>query len=310
MLDARAGPAANPRLHRGAHTARLELTVEYGDAAGPATLCGSLTVASPPIGTRSQRDRALPATRTRRVRCDWRSRGPGAAPSGSAREKRLARGSRPSPRWCSSSTRSPPGTPSSWRRRARGRPSPACSSWSSGQAKDLAAPLIAKPFDAAELAAVLSRELEDRDAGSHSRSGFQAQADELALLVEATFEAIIGVTANGVVRSWNRGAAAILRLPRLGDDRPPPRPARRARCVQVAPRDARASDDRGAALQDGARSSLSSLFLAMGAPESPFGFAEVSLDVTERRRLEREFEHIGQRLAAVGAPRGRDGARD
>src|SRR5262249_18625425 len=51
-------------------------------------------------------------------------------------------------------------------------------------------PIVAKPFDAAELAELLGRERElaELDRG---RCTLQARAEDLALLVEASFEAII-----------------------------------------------------------------------------------------------------------------------
>jgi len=73
---------------------------------------------------------------------------------------------------------------------------------------DRGRPVLRKPFDAAELANLLGREQElaELDRQKHT---FEAQAEELALLVEASFEAIIGLGPTGVIRSWNRGAASI-----------------------------------------------------------------------------------------------------
>src|SRR5689334_1114369 len=75
-------------------------------------------------------------------------------------------------------------------------------------ADDRGWPVLHKPFDAAELATRLGREQElaELDRQKHT---FEAHAEELALLVEASFEAIIGLGSTGIIQSWNRGAASI-----------------------------------------------------------------------------------------------------
>ncbi|HEY6558655.1 MAG TPA: ATP-binding protein [Polyangiaceae bacterium] len=160
---------------------------------------------------------------------------------------------------------------------------------------------IPKPFDAAELAALLTREQEL--AGLElGRRNLQAHVEELAMLVETSFEAIVGLGGDGTIRSWNPGARVVYGYAPeeiLG------------RHVSVLDVDAGASHER---LRAGVRQVLEvlrrrkdgreilvllSLSPAVSSAASAFGFAEVSLDITERRRLERELEHA-ERLAAIG----------
>jgi hypothetical protein len=160
---------------------------------------------------------------------------------------------------------------------------------------------IPKPFDAAELAALLAREQEL--AGLElGRRNLQAHVEELAMLVETSFEAIVGLGGDGTIRSWNPGARVVYGYAPeeiLG------------RHVSVLDVDAGASHER---LRAGVRQVLEvlrrrkdgreilvllSLSPAVSSAASSFGFAEVSLDITERRRLERELEHA-ERLAAIG----------
>jgi PAS domain S-box-containing protein len=160
---------------------------------------------------------------------------------------------------------------------------------------------IPKPFDAAELAALLAREQEL--AGLElGRRNLQAHVEELAMLVETSFEAIVGLGGDGTIRSWNPGARAVYGY----------EPAEIiGKHVSVLDVDAEGGDER---LLAGVRQVLEvrrrrkdgreilvllSLSPALSSAASSFGFAEVSLDITERRRLERELEHA-ERLAAIG----------
>jgi PAS domain S-box-containing protein len=160
-------------------------------------------------------------------------------------------------------------------------------------------PVLRKPFDAAELANLLGREQElaELDRQKHT---FEAQAEELALLVEASFEAIIGLGPTGIVRSWNRGAESIYGYSKkeiIG---------RSIDVLEVKPQGAtsRLAHAAGQAVEalrrskDG-REVLVLLSLSPVANGSTFAFAETSLDITTRRRLEQELEHE-KRLAAIG----------
>jgi PAS domain S-box-containing protein len=160
-------------------------------------------------------------------------------------------------------------------------------------------PVLRKPFDAAELANLLGREqqLAELDRQKHT---FEAQAEELALLVEASFEAIIGLGPTGVIRSWNRGAASIYGYSAkeiIG---------RSIDLLEVAPQGAtsRLAQADGKPVEalrrckDG-REVLVLSSLSPVAKGTTFAFAETSLDITTRRKLEQELEHE-KRLAAIG----------
>jgi PAS domain S-box-containing protein len=166
---------------------------------------------------------------------------------------------------------------------------------------DRLAVTVPKPFDAAELAALLTREQElaELDLG---RRNLQAHVEELALLVEASFEAIVGLGRDGTIRSWNPGAAAVYGYSaeeiigkhisvldvELGSSSERLESAQR----QVVEVQRKRKDGRGILV-------LMSLSPVSSSASSSFGFAEVSLDITERRKLERELEHA-ERLAAIG----------
>jgi PAS domain S-box-containing protein len=162
-----------------------------------------------------------------------------------------------------------------------------------------ASSVLTKPFDAAALASLLGRERELAELDRH-RYTLEAKADELALLVEASFEAIIGLGADGTIRSWNRGAATTYgysKVEVLGQS---------VELLEVTP---------GAALERLAEGTTESvevvrrcrdgsevLVLLSVSPVrngTTFAFAETSLDITLRRKLERELEHE-KRLAAIG----------
>jgi len=160
-------------------------------------------------------------------------------------------------------------------------------------------PVLRKPFDAAELATRLGREQElaELDRQKHT---FEAHAEELALLVEASFEAIIGLGPTGIIQSWNRGAASIYGYSVkeiLG---------RSIDVLEVKPqgatsRLAHASGAPHEALRrckDG-REVIVLLSLSPVTNGTRFAFAETSLDITMRRKLEQELEHE-KRLAAIG----------
>ena len=159
--------------------------------------------------------------------------------------------------------------------------------------------VLRKPFDAAELATLLVREQELADL-DRQRHTFEARAEELALLVEASFEAIIGLGPTGAIRSWNRGAESIYGYAAkdiLG---------RSIDVLEVEPQGATARLAHAAgqsveALRRGkdGREVLVLLSLSPVVKGTKFAFAEMSLDITMRRKLERELEHE-TRLAAIG----------
>lgn len=164
-----------------------------------------------------------------------------------------------------------------------------------------AIPVVPKPFDASEFAGLIARERElaELDRG---RANLQAHVDELAMLVEECFEAIIGLEADGTIRSWNRGATALYGYTVdevIG------------RHVELLEPDAtalrrRLSAGSGPAQEIRRRNKDGSEVIVL-LSLSPIGrsrasrlsFVEVSLDITQRRELERELEH-SERLAALG----------
>jgi two-component system sensor histidine kinase HydH len=164
---------------------------------------------------------------------------------------------------------------------------------------DSGRPVLRKPFDAAELATLLGREQELAEL-DRQRHTFEAQAEELALLVEASFEAIIGLGPTGIIRSWNRGAASIYgyaakdivgRSIDVLEAEPQGATARLAHAAGQ-PVEARRLNKDGQEV-------LVLLSLSPVANGTKFAFAETSLDITTRRKLELELEHE-KRLAAIG----------
>jgi two-component system cell cycle sensor histidine kinase/response regulator CckA len=162
-----------------------------------------------------------------------------------------------------------------------------------------ASSVLAKPFDAAALASLLGRE-QELAALDRKRLSLEAQAEELALLVEASFEAIIGLGPDGRIRSWNRGAATIYGYA------PSEALGRSIDLLEVSPGagSARLEDARGAPVEamrktKNGREIIVLLSLSPVAKGTTFAFAETSLDITMRRQLERELEHE-KRLAAIG----------
>ena len=157
--------------------------------------------------------------------------------------------------------------------------------------------VLRKPFDAAHVAGILAQaaEVAALDARRHA---LETRARDLALLVDASFEAIVGLSADGTVESWNQGAASIYGW------RPEEIAGRNVEVLEVEPGVAAArlaSRPAGSVeVRRRRRDGEEILVLLSLAPLlEGGGFAEVSLDVTERRRLERALEH-GERLAAIG----------
>lgn len=158
---------------------------------------------------------------------------------------------------------------------------------------------ILKPFDASEVAERLGRDVELAEL-ERGRQNQKARAEGLSRLVDECLEAIVGLDAEGLVRSWNPGAETLYgysTVEAIG------------RHIDFLRLD---HEDRGFSI-DGKRQmiettrrrkdgsevlvllSRTSLREAAGA----FRSVEVSLDITERRKLERELEH-SERLAAIG----------
>jgi PAS domain S-box-containing protein len=159
--------------------------------------------------------------------------------------------------------------------------------------------VLKKPFDAVETAALLGRERELAEL-DRRRYTLQAKTDELALLVEASFEAVVGLGADGTVRSWNRGARSIYGYETdemLGK----PIALLEASGTAVASRIAAGTTGPVEVVRrrkDG-REVLVLLSMSPVPNGTTIAFAETSLDITMRRQLERALEHE-KRLAAIG----------
>jgi two-component system cell cycle sensor histidine kinase/response regulator CckA len=160
--------------------------------------------------------------------------------------------------------------------------------------------VVSKPFDASELAQVLAREGELAEL-DRSRHALRERVERLTLLVDECFEAIVGLSAEGIVRSWNPGAASLYgytadeiigRSIELLDAEP------ELTCARLAHDERRVVEVRRR--HKSGREILVLLSLSRVSRGTPdIYFAEVSLDVTERRQLERSLEHA-ERLAAIG----------
>ncbi len=160
--------------------------------------------------------------------------------------------------------------------------------------------VVSKPFDASELAQVLVREGELAEL-DRSRHALRERVERLTLLVDECFEAIVGLSAEGIVRSWNPGAASLYgytadeiigRSIELLDAEP------ELTCARLAHDERRVVEVRRR--HKSGREILVLLSLSRVSRGTPdIHFAEVSLDVTERRQLERSLEHA-ERLAAIG----------
>lgn len=158
---------------------------------------------------------------------------------------------------------------------------------------------ILKPFDASEVAERLGRDVELAEL-ERGRQNQKARAEGLSRLVEECLEAIVGLDADGLVRSWNPGAETLYgygTAEAIG---------RHIDFLRLDPEDRGFSSDGKRQMiettrrrKDGSEVlvllSRTSLREAAGA----FRSVEVSLDITERRKLERELEH-SERLAAIG----------
>lgn len=169
-----------------------------------------------------------------------------------------------------------------------------------GIAPRMMAPLVPKPFDAAQLAELLAREIELAQV-ERGRRSLQAHADELALLVQASFEAIIGLGVDGTVLSWNRGAETLygyMASEIIG---------RRIEILEpggaVTERLVKGERQVTEVIRRTKLGAEIVVHLSLSPVPTPrtttLRFAEVSLDVTARRRLVRELEHA-ERLATIG----------
>lgn len=166
----------------------------------------------------------------------------------------------------------------------------------------LAVPLVRKPFDAAGFARELEREHE-LAALDRRRHALEARTEELAQLVQNSFEAIIGLDCDFNIISWNPGAQAIYGYSQeevlarpisiLGDDFACASRALEpgAKHVVETVRRTRSGAERSILLSRSRANSVN--------PSARLVYAELSLDVTERRKLEGELEHA-RRLAHLG----------
>lgn len=159
---------------------------------------------------------------------------------------------------------------------------------------------ILKPFDASEVAERLGRDVELAEL-ERGRRDQQARAEGLSRLVEECLEAIVGLDAEDLVRSWNPGAESLYGYPAseaLG---------RHISFLELEPN---ASAERSLAgtrqtlevtrrRKDGRTVLVLLSRSSLREGEGAFRSVEVSLDITERRKLERELEH-SERLAAIG----------
>ncbi len=161
-----------------------------------------------------------------------------------------------------------------------------------------AVPAIQKPFDAPAIAELLARGQELAES-ERRRRNFETRAKELGLLLQSSFEAIIGLDARGQIVFWNRGAertygysegeALGQQLSFLGPDTPT------EKNQPHTPRELVRRHKQGHEV----------LVLVSRSPAGDkvdntlISWAEVSLDVTDKRALEREVEHA-QRLAQLG----------
>ncbi len=161
--------------------------------------------------------------------------------------------------------------------------------------------VVPKPFDASELASLLAREGE-LAALERSRHDLHEKVEGLALLVDECFEAIIGLSVDGIVRSWNPGAASLYgyaaeeiigRNVSVLDVNPDPIEA------TARPREARVHEVRRRHKSGRELVVMASVSRVARARPGAIELSEVSIDVTERRELERGLEHA-ERLAAIG----------
>lgn len=157
-----------------------------------------------------------------------------------------------------------------------------------------AAKVIGKPFDAGEVAEMLARELEVAHS-TEQRLNAQARADALGRVVEASLEAMIGVRLDGAIDAWNAAATAI-----YGYDRS--QMIGRPLAVLGEAPDLQRSGAREVTRRrrDGAAVRVIVSPQEVRGPGGELrGFVELSLDVTEMRRLQQELEHV-ERLSTLG----------
>lgn len=159
---------------------------------------------------------------------------------------------------------------------------------------------IVKPFDASEVAELLGRDVELAEL-ERGRQSQELRAEGLSRLVEECLEAIVGLDAEGLVRSWNPGAESLYGY------RADEAIGRHIGFVELE------AESRAVRPEDGGRRMLevkrrrkdgSEVLVLLSTStlrdgDGPFRSVEVSLDITERKKLERELEH-SERLAAIG----------
>ncbi len=158
---------------------------------------------------------------------------------------------------------------------------------------------ILKPFDASEVAERLGRdaELAELERGQQNQ---KARAEGLSRLVEECLEAIVGLDAEGLVRSWNPGAESLYGYSTqeaIG---------RHIDFLRLDHEDHGFSNDGKRQMiettrrrKDGSEVLVLLSRTSLRETAGAFRSVEVSLDITERRKLERELEH-SERLAAIG----------
>lgn len=163
---------------------------------------------------------------------------------------------------------------------------------------DVDARRFPKPFDAAETAMMLvrARELAELE---RLRQTQQARADELAVLVEASFEAIVGLASDGTIRTWNRGAQKVYGY--TADEAV----GKNVGFLDLSSRPVCPSPTQAVVETERQHKNGEAICVLLSRSPVPahgserIAFAEVSLDITARKKLERELEH-SERLAAVG----------
>lgn len=162
--------------------------------------------------------------------------------------------------------------------------------------------VVHKPFDAAGLAQLLVQESKLAELAKDQR-GAQTKADELALLVQSTFEAIIGLDADLGILSWNSGASDIYGFHAeevLGKPISVLSEGIEAPTSELRPGEKRAEETRRRHKDGRELTLLVSRSRITGQPqESALEYAEVSLDISSQRRMQRDLEQ-SQRLATLG----------
>jgi PAS domain S-box-containing protein len=161
--------------------------------------------------------------------------------------------------------------------------------------------VVPKPFDASELAALLTREQELATL-ERSRHDLHERIEGLTLLVDECFEAIVGLSRDGIVHSWNPGAESLYGYEAdeiigqslsLLDAQPAVGKEQRRDAAQRV-QEVRRRHKSGREIVV-----LTSVSQVRRGRPGALELVEVSLDVTARRELERGLEH-SERLAAIG----------